>query len=548
MLLTEKRIQAVREMVRRSLTDILFRCRYDIYQRMLDYVIKASDEDELYAWTLNDFPVWAAAFCDNMSGDPVVLSPWQVRANTLTDGVERVLGLCARKVGKSTFVAAKTLHRVVTNDHARKILFSPTHGQDYMFRMIRKHVDKAWFNTHYIEPFSNAMNTATLIRLGNGSEIVNRSFGISHEGRYNLGEMGDGVVIDEIQDTPKSIWTAVINPYLWDTFSRKDFIGVGTPDLRANPEFDLTWDDWNKCENCEAPYGPDDTTCSKCGSDRILATFTIDWRTAVNEGILRERDILRDMKGMTPDEVDMYLNARFPPRSGRFYDRPVLLGCVDRTPQALFFLPGSSVYPAGGLYPSPEGSFDYVMAVDWAKSRDRTEILIAEVRGGHLFYRFWRRIYPTGVEYTAQVEYVKRIFMLMRCRGIVCDATSQQDVFIEMLTKGDNAIPKARIWKDDHAAEEHYGFRGSDMSNDFMHKNHKVAMVNRMLHIPEQEPFLSEWVIQHNQLQAETTKNNLTILREPKNGYKDLAVASAMLSLFVRARPKARASMDVIPW
>ena len=279
MLLSEKRIGAIREMVKRSPTEPLFRCRYDIYKRVLDYVIKASDEDELYGWLIEDFPAWTAVSCDNTSGDPVVLSPWQVRVDRRIDDVERALGLCARKVGKTTFVSAKTLHRAVRKDNARKIVFVPTHGQDYMFRMIRKYVDMPWFKGHYIEPFSNTMNTATRIRLGNGSEIENRSIGVSSEGRWNLGEMGDGVIIDEVQETPRSIWAGVINPYLWDTFSRKDFIGIGTPDLRTNPEFDLTWEEWNQCEDCGNPYAPDDTICRKCGAKRVLATFTIDWKT-----------------------------------------------------------------------------------------------------------------------------------------------------------------------------------------------------------------------------------------------------------------------------
>src|SRR3972149_983612 len=446
MLLSEKRIGAIREMVKRSPTEPLFRCRYDIYKRVLDYVIKASDEDELYGWLIEDFPAWTAVPCDNTSGDPVVLSPWQVRVDRRIDDVERALGLCARKVGKTTFVSAKTLHRAVRKDNAGKIVFVPTHGQDYMFRMIRKYVDMPWFKGHYIEPFSNTMNTATRIRLGNGSEIENRSIGVSSEGRWNLGEMGDGVIIDEVQETPRSIWAGVINPYLWDPFSRKDFI-------------------------------------------------------------------------------DMYPNAPFPPRSGRFYDRGIMNACVDRPPQVpLHFIRGSTVYPGDSKMPVPPGpNLHVVMAVDWAKAHDRTEILAGEIRGGHLYYLFWRRIYPTGVEYTAQVEYVKLVFAILRGHTLICDATSQQDVFIEMLTKGENAIPKARLWKDENAEEDRYGFRGSGVSNDFMHKNHKVALVNRMIHVPEQEPFLSDWIMQHNQLQAETTKNGLTGLRQPKNGFKDLA-------------------------
>jgi hypothetical protein len=271
----------------------------------------------------------------------------------------------------------------------------------------------------------------------------------------------------------------------------------------------------------------------------------VDWVTAEKEGILRKRDILRDMKGMTPDEVDMYLNAKFPPRSGRFYDRPVLNACKE---DDLLMMGGSTVYPGPTIYPEEQSQLDLVMSVDWAKAHDRTEILVAEMRNGHLYYRFWRRIYPSGVEYTSQVEYVKRVFARLHCRSLICDATSQQDVFIEMLTQGDNAIPRARLWKDENAAEGRYGFHGSDVANDFMHKNHKVAMVNHLLHVPDQEPFLSDWVMQHNQLQAELTKNNLAVLRQPKNGFKDLAVASAMLSLFIRARPRSRASMDVIGW
>jgi len=239
-------------------------------------------------------------------------------------------------------------------------------------------------------------------------------------------------------------------------------------------------------------------------------------------------EIHRWREEATPDEVDMYLYCRFPKQTDRWYDRTMLWAVPKGEP----FLESE---PDG--LPMPESGAVYAVAVDWAKEHDRTEILVADIRDNILHYRFWKRIYPKGKEYSEQRVYVKALMARLRAQWIVVDATSVQDAFVEELMRGENAIPPALFYKMKVGENaEKVGFHASSESNYEMHRNHKLNIVNGKIRIAREGQleaiFFQDWVKQHNQLEKHPIQSGKYVkLEAPRNGYKDLAVTSAMLSL-----------------
>jgi hypothetical protein len=115
-----------------------------------------------------------------------------------------------------------------------------------------------------------------------------------------------------------------------------------------------------------------------------------------------------------------------------------------------------------------------------------------------------------------------------------------------MLTNGKNAVAPAFIYK----TGDRMGYCASDVLNDSMWRNHRQQMTKGRIQVPSggatEKRFTDKWKKEHNELDVKVIRNGQMIkLEEPKNGYKDLAVACGMLSLFIPTADRSKPSMAV---
>ncbi len=176
------------------------------------------------------------------------------------------------------------------------------------------------------------------------------------------------------------------------------------------------------------------------------------------------------------------------------------------------------------------------MAIDWAKERDRTQILIAEIgKNKAQKYVFWKEIDPKKgkIGYTEQIKYVKDVFWRFKPM-IIPDSSGQQDTYIELLTSGENAIPPGFIFKEDPSVPDKMGFKATGERNYNMHRIHKKYILDGMVKFPAEEVFLEKWVGEHNAILTKPIMGGSAVGFDcPRIGYKDLCVTAAMLSYAV---------------
>ncbi len=532
--ITPDRLGNLIEVVEGSITQTQFDFRKDTIARINQYTRNSTSEEHLYAKLLNDFPTWVATLLNGDHGKPIILAPWQVEYADMMNAYRSTWAMACRKVGKSTLLSAWVLYKAC-KDRKRIICYAPTWGQDFVYKdILRFFKESEFLQEKYIT--GGGSLTKTFTELSNGSEIVNRTIGIQSKGELTLGEKADIITVDEIELIEKPVFVGIIRPILIDTYSEKNLALIGTPKLDANPILDQDWENWQKCTDVRCPHiwEGEQQTCPECGTQRVRSTLAVDYLRGIEEGCVDKMAIESQMLDMTEDEIDMWFRARFPSEADRFYPRASMWECGD---EKLDFitrgLPGRK----------------YGIAVDWAQHVDRTEILVADIDDDlkAMTYVGWWRFDPKKNKASpeAQVEFVKGIFHDFRAQWIIVDATNTQDQYIRLLTSGVSPVPPARFHKDE---KNRLGYIASGERNYDMHLNHKRQILRGAIKVPKQRPFIDKWVNQHVQLQASSVHSGRYIkLKEPRNGFKDLAITSAMLSLYL-LNPASPAFMGLSTW
>jgi len=512
------RLKKIKEVVGNSITPIQFDTRKDIAHRLIKCVDECKTDEEFYADAWNDFPVWSVAFIDDDSGLPLFPAKWQLEYAHMLSIKRYAWAMCSRKVGKSTLLAVKNMHDMCGLRPKRISCFAPTLKQDYVFDKMNKYISKS---PYLYESFVREGSlTKEYIELTNGSSCQNRTIGMATKGELVRGEYGDIVTVDEVQKIEESVMRQVIEPIIADAYSEKMMRLLGTPNLFTNPNLETEWRRWMR--DSDIPDGE-------------YGFMRVDWQRGVAEGCLNERYVLKMKEKMTPDEFAMEFEAIFPEQGSRFYDISLLCTCVE------YF---------GKFKEIPEAEKIYAMAVDYAKFVDRTQIVVGEWDNTKktLSYVGWKEIDPKRekLDYEVQIDMVKNMYHKFKCRWICPDATSNQDALISMLTNGKNAIAPAFIYK----TGDRLGYCATDVLNDSMWRNHRQQMTKGRIRIPSggatEKRFTDKWKKEHNELDVKVIRNGQMIkLEEPKNGYKDLAVACGMLSLFIPTADKSKPSMSV---
>lgn len=521
-LFEESRIEECKRVLKASKTKTQFDTRKDTIKRLIGYVDKAGSDEEFYAIAWNDFPVWSVAFINDDSGNPLFPSLWQIEYARKMSAKKYVWAMCSRKIGKSTLLSVKNLHDMCGLVPKRIVCFAPTLKQDFVFEKMGKYLD----NSPYLkEVFVGARGSITkdYIDLINGSSCQNKTIGLATKGELTRGEYGDIVTVDEVQKIEAPVMRQVIFPIIADAYSEKKFRMLGTPNLYTNPNLEREWRQWKKdSEGLESEYG----------------FMQVDWRRGVREGCLDEKYVLKEQERMTPDEFMMEYEAGFPEQGSRFFDSLLLDSCMDDS------------YTFSNIR---NKDCAYCMSVDWATFVNRTQIIVGEFEKNTKTLRYiaWKEIDPkrTKLDYENQIEIVKSMFYNYSCEWICPDATSNQDALIRMLVSGNNSIPEGQLYK----TGDRLGYVATDVLNDQMWRNHKQQMVKGRIKVPRggtvEKRFFEAWKKEHNELDVKVIRNGQMIkLEEPKNGYKDLAVACGMLSLAIPFYDRGKAFYGLDGW
>jgi len=521
-LFEEKRVDICKEVLMKSRRRVQFDFRKEVLQRFKKYVETSTSDEEFYARVWNDFPVWSIAFIDDDSNTPLFPAVWQAEYAKKMGTKKYVWAMCSRKVGKSTLLAVKNLHDMCGLVPKRIVCFAPTLKQDFVFEKMGKYL----YNSPYLrEVFVGQKGSITkdYIELINGSSCQNKTIGLSTKGELTRGEYGDIVTVDEVQKIEAPVMRQVIFPIIADAYSEKKFRMLGTPNLYTNPNLEREWRQWKRdSEGLESEYG----------------FMQVDWRRGVREGCLDEKYVLKERERMTPDEFSMEYEAIFPEQGSRFFDTAILDSCMDES---------------AGFSNTRSGGKVYCLSVDWATFVNRTQIVVGELdkESKELRYIAWKEIDPkrARLDYENQIELVKAMFWNYGCEWMCPDATSNQDALIRMLVTGANPIPEGMIYK----TGDRTGYVATDVLNDQMWKNHKQQIVKGRIKIPlngaTERRFFESWKKEHNELDVKVIRNGQMIkLEEPKNGYKDLAVACGMLSLVIPAYDKGKAFFGLDGW
>lgn len=512
------RIPKMYAVIGRSITPVQFETRKEIMRRFVAHVEAAESNSDLYWRLWNDFPCWCLNFLLDDAGNPMFLAKWQIEFFNMYRTKKYVMSLQTRKGGKSTILAAIVAHMVCGYERKRYTVFSPSAGQSFIFEKAREYLRLSPFleNT-FVDERKGGQNSAHRIKSVLGV-VINNSAVSAQSLVSKRGEYGDGVLIDETQDIPRDVKETELEPIISDTYSDggKRYIQIGTPNLKRNPNLLNEWNWYRRRSDPESPeYDPD------------YGTYTLTCWEAVDQGCLDYKFVTDMRERMTPDDFAMEYLAEFPEVSSRFFT----LSTLDRLRHGSSFIEGPR---------SPH--YKYAMAVDWGFKRDKTQILIGEYRPADdkLRYVYWEEIDPRQgeVAYEQQARRVKRLYHHYGCEWFCPDLTSNQDWALGPLTSGEDGIPGIPIYQFYHHNPDTPGFKASGQTNFSMWANHREQMHSGRLEAscngPKETRFFDQYTKEHHELQQrDAGHGSYKILSEPKNGYKDLAVTAAMLSLFL---------------
>ena len=276
------------------------------------------------------------------------------------------------------------------------------------------------------------------------------------------GEYGDIVYVDEVQSIDQDIMDTVVFPIIADVYSKKHLWLIGTPNLYDNPQLQVRWNDWQEKSERSLDYG----------------YLQMDCYTATEEGCMDAQWIADQKAIMTDDDFAMEYLARFPDTSLRFYPMSLL----------------ESLKSSASFYQNPVAGCEYVLAADWAKYQNCTELVVGELNGNErtLTYIQWMELDPRDgkISYDIQARLAKELFWRYKCIGFIPDTTSNQDMLIPLLQQDEKSvrgIPPQYFWgydRDKTMEEQRLGYKATDISNWEMWRDHKDAMLKGRIEVP----------------------------------------------------------------
>src|SRR3990167_9911471 len=136
-----KRITAIKKLVENSITEIQYRMRLKLLQRLAHHLQQSETDAGLHGRLLLDFPSFCAYYLSDDEGNPLLLSNWQLEWAEQIIKNKRSITWACRQTGKSTVHSAYVLWDGLAADHKQWNLIAPTKGQDHVYRRVRRHLE-----------------------------------------------------------------------------------------------------------------------------------------------------------------------------------------------------------------------------------------------------------------------------------------------------------------------------------------------------------------------------------------------------------------------
>ena len=534
--LNEVRLDRMVEVINNSATEHQRRHRAKLFLKLTSLVEEANrlkmSEAQFYVHLYQEPHIWVLAFIDDEQGRPLFLSPWQCSFWAMYFRKRRLMGLMSRKVGKTTMLAAILSWLLCGPQPIRAVAFSPSEGQSFIYDKCRTYVTRSEYLNETFMSGSDSHVTDRELVSSVGSSIHKGYVSQNTKGEQARGQYGDVIVVDEVQSIAKEILDEIIEPMVADSFSEpgnKKLIYIGTPHTARNPELPEMWKRYRAKSLSSDEYG----------------TFSIDCWGGVEEGCIDEEFVKEQEDTMHADVFAREYLAVFPNTSDSFCSKSQIMASVDRS---LTF----------GKPSMRDKSAFYALAVDWARHRDRTQIVVAKLDKNRKTIKYvdWSEFdhsKESDTDYKHQVKEVLRLFWQWGCKMIIPDSSGTQDMVIDWLRtgiEGYRGIPDNMIYGFKNGKrEQSLGFKATRELNYNMYINHKTLIANKQIIIPgkgkKESLFLDRFIKEHTSLVTIETAQGIKY-EKPKRGYKDLVSACAMMSLLMEKKVSSPASTSVV--
>jgi len=310
--------------------------------------------------------------------------PFSYQRRLLCDRSKRIVGCWGRQSGKTTTIAARTIHLAYSHPNTTTLIISPSLRQSMiMFDRILEFIYSS-----SILPKSVVRKTRTIIRLTNGSKIV----ALPCSKHLLRGYTAKCIICDEAAFMPEDVITQIIFPMISTT--RGTAIFLSTPWGRdhffyrafMNPDYSV-----HKVKSSECPLITD--------------------------------DFLSEMRSnMTEDAYKMEYEAEFVEALNCYFSQDLIRRCVELAQNL-------EVEYISNLE-GPIHSGEYYGGLDLGKKEDFSVLMILK-REDKILKLIYFHQFPLGTSYSQVIGQVVRANKKFRFRKVLVDQTGVGEPILE---------------------------------------------------------------------------------------------------------------------
>ena len=546
--LSEVLLDAKKNVEEESNTEQRFNHNYEIFQNFISVAENSKSDEEFHATILKSFNLFCVAYIRLDNRKPMFPSPWQSEAADIFEVNDVNLFIEARKIGKSALLSAYVLWMMCKVPSTRAVIFAPTQDQLFIMEDIWKALKRSdYLMQEYVQPSASIGKRGTYgreyIRFAkNESEVVASNLAQSQKADTKRGNKGSLFVVDEIELVTKEVRTTVIDDMMADAYSKKKMIMVGTPKVVANPELELEW----KSYIDDPSYGTHHINIWEAIEQGCITSqyarnrfkrLHIPCQWVLKKGIcgLHSYGPEAEIDGWKCDKCCM-LNedfvaenmGQFPKSAGKFFPTLFIEACGV----------GDWAFKM-----KPEPGRKYVMGIDYGLLMNPTQITVFEIESDVARLTYWEEIPPTPPDsgtrdYDPIILRIKQVYRAFKGQitSVFPDATAVGIQITAQLCKGNNIIPRARIYSNETAQKKEV--LGVWMSGPYKHEimqNYRQIIMDGRLKVPTCEPFWTKFRLEHDGVVVQKVQgtSNYLKFKEPVGGKIDLldSMGLAMIAL-----------------
>ena len=546
--LSEVLLEAKKNVEEESNTEQRFNHNYEIFQEFISVAENSKSDKDFHATVLESFNLFCVAYIRLDNRKPMFPSPWQSEAADIFEVNDVNLFIEARKISKSALLSAYILWTMCKVPSTRAVIFAPTQDQLFIMEDIWKALKRCdYLMQEYVQPSAPIGKRGTYgreyIRFAkNESEVVASNLAQSQKADSKRGNKGSLFIVDEIELVTKEVRTTVIDDMMADAYSKKKMIMVGTPKVVANPELELEW----KSYIDDPSYGTHHINIWEAIEQGCITSqyarnrfkrLHIPCQWVLKKGIcgLHSYGPEAEIDGWKCDKCCM-LNedfvaenmGQFPKSAGKFFPTLFIEACGV----------GDWAFKM-----KPEPGRKYVMGIDYGLLMNPTQITVFEIESDVARLVYWEEIAPTPPDsgtrdYDPIILRIKRVYQAFKGQitSVFPDATAVGIQITAQLCKGNNIIPRARIYSNETAQKKEV--LGVWMSGPYKHEimqNYRQIIMDGRLKVPTCEPFWTKFRLEHDGVVVQKVQgtSNYLKFKEPAGGKIDLldSMGLAMIAL-----------------